>query len=152
MKYNKKNYNKGYAILFTVIIVSIISMISIGMSNTAFKQIILSSVARDSTAAFYLADIASECALYADSEYSMAVPTNPWSCAGNTLDYSSPLLNSYELLPTAEDSISSNKCFRISVEKTETASLVATKIMAKGYNICNQDNDRTVERAIEINY
>ena len=29
---------------------------------------------------------------------------------------------------------------------------VATKISAKGYNICDSTNGRTVEREIEINY
>ena len=33
----------GYALLFTVILVSIISLISIGLSNTTYKQLMLAS-------------------------------------------------------------------------------------------------------------
>src|SRR5574343_1489902 len=74
LKLNKNNQS-GYAILFTVVIVSVISIIAIGLSNTAYKSMILSSVAKDSQTAFYQSDTATECALYAD--------TNPDVLSGN---------------------------------------------------------------------
>ena len=148
--------DKGYAILFTVVVVGIISMITIGLSNAAYKQIILSSVAKDSTTAFYQSDIASECALYADNEFNMTTPpTNPWICAGYSLAFSSSSLGAvttYNMLPSGTNGNSGDKCFRAVATKTVSGDTILTKITAKGYNICNMTNSRTVERAIEINY
>ena len=155
MKIIKEKIKKegGYAILFTVVVVGIISMITIGLSNAAYKQMVLSSVARDSTTAFYQADIASECALYADRmEFLKELqPLPTFSCATHTLKYGHiALSNLYTLNPESETS--SSKCFRIEVTKTEDNDSIATKVEAMGYNICNKSNKRTVERAIEINY
>ncbi|NVN97284.1 hypothetical protein HXX01_03595 [Candidatus Nomurabacteria bacterium] len=160
--------NKGYAILFTIVVVGIISMIAIGLSNAAYKQMVLSSVAKDSTTAFYQADIASECALYADSkdffldskESSDGSITFPCAGSGNNLKYShlastisgidNKKTSVYELSPQDENIRS--KCSRIKVTKTESDTSITTKVEALGYNICNKSNLRTVERAIEVNY
>lgn len=145
----------GYAILFAVVVVGIISMITIGLSNAAYKQMILSSVARDSTTAFYQADIGAECALYADNEYNMESPEGT-TCAGIPLSFKftqvSPEKKSYDLILPQGNNDSNKKCFRINVEKTESEILISTKVQALGYNICNKSNLRTVERAIEVNY
>ena len=159
----KTKKNGGYAILFTVVVVGIISMITIGLSNAAYKQMILSSVARDSTTAFYQADIGSECALYADNEYNMIVPANT-TCGSDPADialnpeiplsFTPPVTNnrvtSYNLILV--DEILNKKCFRINVTKTESDVSIASKVQAMGYNICKKSNSRTVERAIEVNY
>lgn len=143
----KSNKNKGYAILFTVVIVSIISMITVGLSNSIYKQMIISSVAKDSTVAFYQADIASECALYAESMNYVLSPT--WNCGGKNMLFSQSGSN-YYFLP--ENQTSSNECFNIFVEKQDLGGVIETTIEAKGYNICKIDNLRTVERAIMIKY
>lgn len=149
----KTKKNGGYAILFTVVVVGIISMITIGLSNTAYKQMILSSVARDSTTAFYQADISSECALYADNKYNMIVPANT-TCAEIPLSFTQSVTNngvtSYDLI-LADENLN-KKCFRINVAKTESDVSIATKVQAIGYNICKKSNSRTVERAIEVNF
>ncbi|MFA6392714.1 MAG: hypothetical protein WCW54_01330 [Candidatus Paceibacterota bacterium] len=152
----KIKYDKGYAILFTVVVVGIISMITIGLSNAAYKQIILSSVAKDSTTAFYQSDIASECALYADNTYNMVPPSNPWTCAGNSLSFPAGVslggVTTYNIDPAGTNGTSINKCFRITATKSIVLDTITTDIQAKGYNICNMSNSRTVERAIQINY
>lgn len=156
---NKKNRkDRGYAILFTVVVVGIISVITIGLSNAAYKQMILSSVAKDSMTAFYQADIASECALYADNE-EVLVETNVnpiFRCAEKYLNFKytslSPTEKNYQLNPSDAESVARPKCYRVDVTKTETADSITTKVEALGYNICNKSNLRTVERAIEVNY
>ncbi|MFA6355034.1 MAG: hypothetical protein WCW65_01245 [Candidatus Paceibacterota bacterium] len=154
----------GYAILFTVVVVGIISMITIGLSNAAYKQMILSSVAKDSTTAFYQADIASECALYADNTEFLEDTklSDTFICAGNTnLKYShvestepalpnDPRVSVYNLDPL--DGTIKGKCSRITITKRESTTLISTQIQSMGYNICNKSNLRTVERAIEVNY
>jgi hypothetical protein len=151
---NFKTKKGGYAILFTVVVVGIISMITIGLSNAIYKQLILSSVAKDSTTAFYQADIASECAIYMDSESSSGNPSTPpavstWTCGGQSLQYTAAS-NVYNLEPVNPSS--SSVCFRAVITKTETTTEITTQIEAKGYNICDKANSRTVERAIKVNY
>lgn len=161
-----KNQN-GYAILFTVVIVSAVSIITAGLTSAIYKQIILSSLAKDSQSAFYQADTAGDCALYADTvEYAkfLSVPSVPsifdtqdvaWSCGGLELlitPNANGLSSGYSLIPEQVDS----PCFSIDVTKTITGvspdEITETKIIAKGYNICDKTNSRTVEREIEINY
>ena len=150
-----KKENKGYAILFTVVVVGIISAITIGLTNAAYKQMMLSSVARDSTSAFYQADISTECAMYADN---IDVLSNvdsvsvPFKCGGTIMDYNHTVDTTlYQLTPHNQSSIT-GKCFLADVNKNEVGDLIKTKVEAYGYNICNKNNFRTVERKIEVNY
>lgn len=148
--------------LFTAVVVTIISMITIGLSNTAYKQLILSSVARDSITAFYQSDIASECALYAENKFDLLIGEKPanvadWDCGGFHLAFSvdganNGINDNYFLNPISSVISSDDKCFKISINKGVTEELVSTTIVARGYNICNTANMRTVERAVEIRY
>lgn len=155
-----KNNNEGYAILFTVVIVSAISVVTAGLSNAIYKQLILSSLAKDSQVAFYQSDTATDCALYADRVKKQLDPTfgtinnATWSCGGVT-NVVSPILpeGSYKIYPPSDTENSNNPCFRIEVNVDTTDPLVKkTTILSKGYNICNKTNIRTVEREIKIYY
>lgn len=156
-KFLLKNKNqKGYAILFTVIIVSAISVITAGLTNAAYKQLILSSLAKDSQAAFYQADTAGDCALYADRVLGATAPNvtttgGSWTCGGATLTVTPTGGGSYTIYPSGSEGTSLNPCFRITATKSTIAGpLTVTTISAKGYNICNTSNLRTVEREIRI--
>lgn len=152
LKKNYKTKNGGYAILFTVVVVGIISMITIGLANSAYKQTVLSSVARDSATAFYQADIGSECALYADKMdfFRDDQTLTEFNCAGYNLRYAGLTSDGYNLSP--ENEISSAKCFRINVVKTNNGDALLTDVVSKGYNICNKSKLRTVERGIKVSY
>lgn len=153
-KRNTKNNNKGgYAIIFTVIVVSIISMISMGLANAALKQMILSGVARDSTVAFYEADLGAECTLYGDNNSSTIFPTNDgssldWECAGHNLRIVKTSTG-YTINPITVDN---NKCFSAVITKTNNGAYVDTVVDVYGYNICDKTSIRTVERALKIKY
>lgn len=157
--FNKMKNKKGYAILFTVIIIGSISALAAGLANTTYKQLILSSLVKNSQSAFYQADTAADCALYAELVYFDEKPDlfkngGAWVCGKQDLKIL-PLGDefiSYNIYPEDEESV--NPCFRINVKKfppvdTETQGV---KITAKGYNICDTNNPRVVEREIEINY
>ena len=156
--FNKKTEEGGYAILFTVVIVGIISMITMGLAESAYKQAVLSSVARDSTTAFYQADIGSECALYADKKEFYLNPTGTiLNCAGRSLSYvntnlSTDGIGEYEINPTETDSILNTKCFRVTITKTDDGDSLHTDVVTKGYNNCKTNNLRTVERSIKVTY
>jgi Tfp pilus assembly protein PilE len=159
MKKNFSKNQKGYALLFTVVIVGAISIIAAGLSNTAYKQLILSSLAKDSQAAFYQADTASDCGLYADRIESAKIPPNKittggsWSCGEISLNIQPMGGGNYRIEPVNQNSL--DPCFRISVTKNNVSlpvPAIKTTISARGYNICNKGNPRTVEREIEVNY
>lgn len=154
----KCKYQKGYAILFAVIIISAISVIISGLTSSTYKQLTLSSLAKSSQIAFYQADTALDCAFYADivdSEVILAKSNNDtWSC-GNLnlkLTITGDSLKSYSLDPSDELLLTTDPCFSISIDKSMSGSDINTKIKAKGYNICNKSNSRAVEREIEVNY
>lgn len=157
IKLNKiqNNKNNGYAILFTIIIISVISAVTAGLSNSTFKQMILSSLARDSQIAFYQADTAADCAFYADLVKTEIEPdffknNERWLCGEYDLiiKYANDEFGSYTLSPDNNVLSSNNPCFSISVKKGNNT----TEIDARGYNICNKTNPRVVERAILVNY
>ncbi len=161
MKRIKRNKNnEGYAILFTVVVVGIISMITIGLSNSAYKQTILSAVAKDSTTAFYQADVGSECVLYVDREYQDNMTGIPagFKCGGYDIKFNPSVTDpndqnkkTYSMnLETGETS--TTKCFRADIVKKVSESVLKTDVYTKGYNICKKNNLRTVERGIKVSY
>ncbi len=153
---------KGYALLFTVILVSIISLIGLGLSNTIYKQVMLSSEAKDSQLAFYQSDMAMDCALYVDNQtndltsgkanFTCGIDKNgqPYTLNIGTVITQNQTI--YSLNPSSLISDSTNPCFRINITKDNSTNKTATTIMANGYNICNVNNSRTVERTIEVQY
>ncbi len=58
--------DKGFIILFAMLISALILLISSGIYNVVQKQVVLSSYARESQKAFYAADAALDCALFND--------------------------------------------------------------------------------------
>ena len=66
MRLNIKNM-KGFVILFAVLLVSITLVIGLSLFNITFKQLVLSSVARDSQFAYFAADSAMDCARHWDA-------------------------------------------------------------------------------------
>jgi hypothetical protein len=162
----KARNKKGYAILFTVILVSIISLIGIGLSNVTYKQLMLSSGAKDSQVSFYTSDMATECALYADLILKIdetdegSFPINNFSCgldrSGGSFSFTISRLSQggddllYKIEPL--DPNSSDPCFRIEIDKKQSGDKRNTVVRASGYNICNKNHPRTVERTIQVKY
>jgi type II secretory pathway pseudopilin PulG len=151
-----KTKQKGYALLFTVVLVSIISLLVFGLSSTSLKQLVLSLGAKDSQFAFFQSDMATECALYASLNYPdlNSIPSN-FSCGRNKDGNKSNLkitqiTNGIKIEP---EEISNDPCFRISITEDKSENPATTKIEGKGYNICNTSNNtRAVERTIEVNF
>jgi len=149
----KKN-NQGYALLFTIMIISVISVVTAGLLNTMSKQLVLSSLAKDSQVAFYQADTASDCGLYVDMTDPEGIIETGGSliCGGINLTLE-PTSNGYNILPSdISDTI--DPCFRIEVLKDTNTKpgYILTEISARGYNFCNTGNIRTVEREIQVTY
>lgn len=92
-------YSKGIALLLSVIIISIVLAVSVGVSNIVSTEISLSNTGRQSQLAFYAADAGVDCAIYWDtvhngfslSQSAFATTTsgannlNPNACAGASM-------------------------------------------------------------------
>ena len=146
----------GFAMLFTVLIVTLILSIAIGISNLSLKQTILSSLAKDSQISFYEADTVVECGLYHDIVVgSFPLGTDP-SAAPSQIScgddiFSLDTKESYmDYLIYKQEVIDASKpCASIVFDK---ATDIGTNIIqGRGYNICNT-NPRQVERALEVRY
>jgi hypothetical protein len=146
----------GFAMLFTVLIVSLILSIAIGISNITLKQTMLSSLAKDSQIAFYQADAAVECGMYYDMLGSFPQGTTPGSvapinCGDN--QFSIDVSESYNdrLVFTQNLADQSQPCAVIIFDKTNLDISGESLVQGIGYNICGT-NSRQVERALEVRY
>jgi Tfp pilus assembly protein PilE len=72
---DKINYNKGYTLLFSIIVASVVLSIAAFILSVSRKQFILASVSRDSTMAIYAADSAIQCALESYYKADLATST-----------------------------------------------------------------------------
>jgi Tfp pilus assembly protein PilX len=144
---------QGFAMLYTVLIISLILTISLGISTVTFKQMILSRLSRDSQSSFYQADKGLECALYYDSVNAFPANQNQsnvigsLTCGSSTLyAVSGPLVNGK--FTYKEQTTSTSPCVQVVIDKTVFPNV---KITASGYNICG-NNPRKVERVLEVKY
>ena len=154
------SFNRGFAMLFTVLIVSLILTIAIGISNITFKQLLLSNLANDSQIAFYEADSAAECALYYDAHLNLfpsgTVPgAQSMVCGGKTYILDDLVSSTNDLIFIDSGSLPNRPCGAIELDKTASSLSpypgVTGIIHGYGYNRCAQST-RQVERAIEIRY
>ena len=144
---------RGFVLLIAVLVASLMLVLASSMFNLVQKEIILSSLGRDSQYAFYTADSALECALYWDfQQQAFSFPSGGPSivCNGVTIG---PV--SYVGLeqPINYQFDSAGYCAKVSVIKHAT--YPKTTIQARGYNgTCAglATNDRSLERAVAVNY
>ncbi len=155
MKSSTKKTN-GFAMLFTVLIMSIILTIAVGISNQTYKQTILSSLAKDSQIAFYQADRGTECGMYYDltlntfPRFDPNQPTNvtPSSirCGESPLELDPSSSQDYYVFVETPNT-PSDPCLTLIFDKTTSIS----KVIGRGYNVCT-DSPRRVERQLEVHY
>ena len=150
-KFIKKQNKKGFVVLYTVLISSIVLAIVVGISTIAYQEVILSSSANEGNISFFAADTGADCALYWDivKNAFSSTPIQP-SCNGSPVDIWNPV-NPFSF----NINLSSTTCATVSINKN-TSTPVITTIVSKGYNVsCSQlssPTPRTVERAIQVSY
>ncbi|MFQ5661814.1 MAG: hypothetical protein ACE5F2_00995 [Candidatus Paceibacteria bacterium] len=150
MNYKSKK-NKGFALLYSVLVASVLLAIGLAIFNITIKELLLSSLGRDSQFAFYAADTGAECALYWDFKAGAFASSTPSSieCADTVIDdmggkpYGVP--NEFTLDFSPEP-----YCVTVSVTKYDAP--LRTVIESRGYNTCDVTNPRRVERAIRATY
>ena len=161
MNYSSHTKQDGFVILFAVLISSIILLIGMGMFRISIKETVLSSTARESTLAFFMADSGMECALYAEIKhglYDNEAP--PYSISANLCDPRSPstLRNAGGSSNTSAIlfnliNLDMASCAQVRVENNNGV----RGITSKGYNICNNgvpasNNPLLLQRELFISY
>lgn len=163
---------KGFALLFSVLVSSLLLTIGLSIFNIALKELAISWATQRSIHAFYAADSGYECAKYWDSRTEL-IPTvvlsnlserliTPIQCGG-----SDSVLDSREKSPESQeenDAVTSTYTFsgdlnavvKIEKEKNDPLDLkcsdgqaICTTISSRGWD---SDSGDKVERAIEIKY
>lgn len=146
---------RGFTLLIAVVLSSVIVSVSLALIDITYKQVTLASAATQSQYAFYNADTALECGLYWDQkanafDYSAPLAASSITCAELPIqDYSASqsggVLSISFTLPCAGAGSKGN----VTVTKTSTG---ATSIFANGYNTCEVNDPRRIERGIKATY
>lgn len=185
----KNNKQKGFTLLFAVLISTLVLSISATVTSIALRQTIISTTGRESQYAFYAANTAMECAFYWDvighkdtNQSDKVVFPAPGqtrvsdgtdiNCAGGNItngdgfDYNNQEWNTntsgqttfyidvHDAFNIKDDSRTSkfnhHYCAQATVKKQINSStgIITTTIEAKGYNTCDPNNSRRVERGL----
>src|SRR6185369_14054407 len=171
----KINKQKGFAMLFAVLVSSVLLAIGISIFNLTVKELLLSSSGRESQFAFYAADTGSECAFYWDFKGSSIFATStdertPSPSAPDCVDSSGATqaitINNYLARTSTSASTqfsliipnvnalgaSAPYCATVTVTKTLNAGVIETSIDSRGYNTCVTTDPGRVERALKVTY
>ncbi len=173
MKYMKTHSQKGFVALFAVLLATVVLSISIGIANISYKEVVLSSSAREANSAFFAADSGAECMLFHDLK--LGLFTAPGAFADISCFGQNPS-DAFEFSPIPYDNEGiedayafgyqydlGDSCAKIELHKNvEENGVYYTKIEAKGYNMsCAQKDSilpgtaiasRLVERAVRASY
>lgn len=177
-----KKKNKGFTLLFAVLVSTLVLSVGASIISIALKQIILSGSARDSQFAFYAANTGIECGLYWDligidgvsepvfaTSSESAIPSSASiACGasrnitidGDTYDES----DENDVWDLQADIDSATTTFRVLIENVEYCADISvskyqdssdrtrTIINSRGYNTCDENNARRIERGLRITY
>lgn len=154
---------KGYTLLFSILVASLVLAIGISILNINKKELLLTAGARDSAAAFYAADGGLECALYADNNDTFSTTDDhrdrfDTSCfiSHGSIDKSGGG-NIFTFHARFGDP--GKSCAVVTVDKTPKINGdPQTVIDSRGYNtgwsgtLCDTPSPKRVERAIRYSY
>jgi Tfp pilus assembly protein PilX len=157
-KYQK---NTGFAMLFTVLIISIILAIGLGIADLTYKQTLLSDTARDSQLAFYQADSGVECGMYLSltegqlprgTNFNASDQTHPgvpsqYTCGANIITLL-PGSSYTDHFVYEENVTGSAPCFSVTFDKTDP---VKDEVSSSGFSTCSPTAEQ-VERGLEVSY
>lgn len=154
MVYNKK---QGFVILYAVIVASVVSLSGILLANIIVKQIILSSIGRESQFAYYAANVANECiknglnndyfGFYIDDIF-LEGESDEFLCDLRIVEQSDLEDGSGQKFEI-EINTDNNTCTKAElIIKRPVDEYSEQLVIAKGYNICDEDHPRRIEKVI----
>ncbi len=163
----KANSTAGFTVLLAALVASVTLALGVSIFEITQKQIMLSSLGRDSQFAFYSADTGAECALYWDIRHEyfgtstppdLDTPNDP-ACAGQKLNATGrPPIEERNPYPYTmrfqfNTGNTGGLCSQVTVKKDVADP--RTVIHADGFNAsCDSlgTNPRTLQRSMEIRY
>jgi hypothetical protein len=178
MKNSTKKTNKGFAMLFAVLVSSVLLSIGISIFNLTIKELALSSSGRESQFSFFAADSGAECALYWDINGTEVFATstdsrNPSPASPDCVDTAGAqqiitnnnYITTYSGYPLGRSSnyavtqfnltipnSTGNYCAVVTVIKDASSGTLITTIDSRGYNTCVASDPNRVERALKVTY
>jgi hypothetical protein len=152
----QQNTTKGFAMLFTVLVISVILSIALGISDLTFRQTLLSNSAKNSQLAFYQADSGVECGMYYDLTAGQlpqgtTVQNAPLriNCGNSTASLVTEQSNTDYFV--YQQNVSDNSpCYSIIFDKTHAVS-AKDIVSSRGFSTC-QANAQQVERGLSVSY
>ncbi|MEK7122085.1 MAG: pilus assembly PilX N-terminal domain-containing protein [Patescibacteria group bacterium] len=146
--------NKGIALLFSILMLSMVFTASLAIFQIVFTQLKLSESVRDSQLAYYAADSAVECALYVDLESGefgqSGKPKVQDDCSGVNSNDIEKYQGSWVNGAVFTVNYDNGSCAKVTVNKTGSGGF-KTFISALGFNVC-EDTPRKFNRSLEVKY
>ncbi len=148
--------SRGFTILLSALVASLVLALGISVFSIAQKQLILSSIGRNSQYAFYAADSGAECGLFWDTRSSAFDPLaliSPLTCDANSaITVSHSDLSSYPI--TYQFSFDpSGYCARVTIIKNIVHP--RTRISVDGFSVACAEIEtsaRVLQRSVELTY
>lgn len=174
MKFLLQKSQRGFTLLMAALVAAIVLMLGSSIFSIAQKQIILSSIGRDSQFAFYAADTGAECALYYDIRFQsfgtaaapiVATITCDKAANGSDLVVQTSIVSSGSAATStftmdlfgrdviAGAPAASSNCVKVTIAKKNTAPF--TVIHADGYSTSCAGittSARSLQRSVELRY
>lgn len=167
------NSSRGFALLIAVIFMSVMLTFGLALGSLGYKQQVLASSAIGSQYAFYAADAALECALYADQQDNAfaynedfgEVPLSLFSCDNSAPNISTRTLT--QIGPAAVEIFKyrfpiafGKRCADVTIYKYSAAQPpddLTTYIFSQGYDVscatvASQDEVRFASRGLSAYY
>jgi Tfp pilus assembly protein PilX len=159
-------YNRGYTLLFAVLVSSVVLAIGISILTISKKEFLLSASARESTTAFYAADSGLECAIHYANNFSTTSPEaavvncigQQLSKTGGTITHSGANDSFTFDLKMPNGSACAVIDIKIEYRNVPNSGYIPVTIFeSRGYNLgwiggttnkCSQASPRRVERAL----
>ncbi len=161
----------------SVAVMSVLLMVTYAVAHIALKSSQFASSGRDSQFAFYAADTGLECAIYWDvkfDKFATSTPGNNITCGNFQLDTGETIPSNQSVIgtstitriggggsanPISVFGFNMNQggnampyCTIVTVHKYYSGANLVTYIKSRGYNTCDSNNTRRVERGIEVTY
>ncbi|VAW33261.1 hypothetical protein MNBD_CPR01-562 [hydrothermal vent metagenome] len=161
-KIRRHSAESGIALLITIVFVSVILSIGLTLGSLGYKQVLLASTENSSQKAFYSADSALECVLYADQQ-NMAFSTingasgGSVSCGVNVFAFGAPTVSNgngkqWYRYSIPDMKMNTNTCANVIVFKPKGAP-GTTYLFSSGYdNGSCSASSRTTVRGIDMHY
>lgn len=145
---------RGFALLIALVLTSVVLALGMALLDIAYKQVVLSSSAKNSQYAFYNADSALECALYYDQQQGAFFYNSSY---GSTVTCSNLAVTGFQ---ATQDSNARTTTFSVPCASGGTSADVTiikdpnngTAIYANGYSTCDATNPTRIERGLKAKY